>query len=231
MKKKKTSGKSRRRRIWLAVAILVLLFGLAAAWKWTPLADQISLRRVTGWAVSLRSHPARTPIILAAYLIGSLLMVPITVLIAATALAFGPILGSAYALAGCFLGAGVTYAVGYFLGKDFVRQITGPKWARVERKIGQSGIIAVTTLRLLPVAPFTVVNIISGAFQIPVWHYAVGSLLGMVPGIIVTNLFARQLVDAVRNPGVGSFTLLAALIIASVLGTLWLRRRFEKKGS
>ncbi|MGH7827253.1 MAG: TVP38/TMEM64 family protein [Candidatus Binatia bacterium] len=220
-----TTSKGRRRRIWLAVAILVLLFAAAAAWKWTPLAEQIELRKITAWAFSLRNNPARPMIILAAYLVGSLIMVPITVLIIATALVFGPTLGSVYSLAGSLLGAAVTYAVGYFLGRDFIRQITGPKWERVERKIGQAGIVAVATLRLLPVAPFTIVNVISGAFQVPIRDYTIGSLLGLAPGIVIINLFAHQMESAIRNPGWGSYLLLTALAVVSVLGTLWLRRR------
>jgi peptidoglycan hydrolase-like protein with peptidoglycan-binding domain len=69
-------------------------------------------------------------------------------------------------LPGCLLGATVTYAVGYFLGRDFIQQVIGSKWRRVEQRIGQAGIIAVATMRLLPVAPFTIVNIISGAGKI-----------------------------------------------------------------
>ena len=215
----------RQRQIWLGVAILVVLFAAAAAWKWTPLADQIDIRKITSWVFSIRDNPARPLIILGAYLGGSLLLVPITVLILATALVFGPLLGCAYSFAGCFLGAAATYAVGYFLGRDLIQQIIGSKWKRVEQKIGQAGIIAVATIRLLPVAPFTIVNVISGAFQVPLRDYVIGTLLGMAPGIIVINLFAHQFESAVRNPGVGSYTLLIALAAVSVLGTLWLRRK------
>lgn len=99
----------------------------------------------------------------------------------------------------------------------------------LERKINQTGILAVAALRAIPIAPFTVVNIISGAFQVPVRDYLFGSLLGLAPGIILTNLFAHQLQSAIRNPGLGSFVLLAVLVIVSILGTIWLRRRFKSK--
>jgi uncharacterized membrane protein YdjX (TVP38/TMEM64 family) len=225
---KQTAGQNRR-RIWWAVAILILLFGMAAAWKWTPLADQIDIGKIAAWALPLRNSPARPVIILAAYLVGSLLLVPITVLIMATALIFGPMLGSAYSLAGCFLGAGITYALGYYLGRDFVQKLIGPKrWARVERKFGQAGIMAVATMRLLPIAPFTVVNVISGAFQVPVRDYILGSLLGLAPGILVINVFAYQMEDAVRNPGAGSFALLGGLVVITGFGILWLRRKFSE---
>jgi phospholipase D1/2 len=223
--KKQTAPNKRQRQIWLAVAILAILFAGAAAWKWTPLADQLDIRKITGWVFSLRDNPARPFIILAGYIVGSLLLVPITVLILATALVFGPLLGCVYSLAGCFLAAGVTYAIGYLLGRDLIQQAIGSKWGRVEQKIGEAGIIAVATMRLLPVAPFTIVNVISGAFQVPLRDYVIGSLLGLAPGIVVINLFAHQFESAVRNPGVGSYTLLIILVALSVLGTVWLRRR------
>jgi phospholipase D1/2 len=224
--KDKITAKSRRRKIWLAVAILLLLFGASAAWKWTPLADEIDFRKVTAWALSLRRNPARVPIILGAYAVGSLLFFPITVLIVATAIVFGPVWGSVHSFLGSLLGAGLTYAVGYFLGRDFVRQIIGAKWKRVESKIGQTGIVAMATLRLLPIAPFTIVNVIAGAFQVPLRDYLIGSLLGLAPGIVIINLFAHQFERAIRNPGVGTFVTLGVLLVISVVGTVWLQRRF-----
>jgi uncharacterized membrane protein YdjX (TVP38/TMEM64 family) len=200
--------------------ILLLLFAVAAAWKWTPLADLIDIHRLSVWAASLRQSPARHFYILSAYLIGSVLLVPITVLILVTAIVFGPILGSLYSLAGCLAGAAVTYTIGFFLGQDFVRKIAGAKWQRMERKIGQSGIG-------LPVAPFTVVNIVAGAFKVPLRDYFWGSLLGLTPGILVTNLFAHQLQNAARDPGIGTFLVLAALVAITIIGTAWLKRRFD----
>ena len=218
-----------RRRIWIATGVLVALLGMAAAWRWTPLADQIDIGKVTAWATALRSNRSRVLIILGAYLIGSIISFPITILILATALVFGPMQGIVYSFIGCMIGAGATYAMGYFLGSDFIRKLTGARWRALERKINRTGILAVAALRAIPIAPFTVVNIISGAFQVPVRDYALGSLLGLAPGIIITNLFAHQLQSAIRHPGLGSFVLLAVLVIVSILGTIWLRRKFARK--
>lgn len=227
MADKRGQGGKQRRRIWIGVVILLLLFAVAAAWKWTPLADLIDVNRMAGWAASLRQSPARHFYIIGAYIIGSVLLVPITLMILVTAIVFGPVAGSLYSLIGCLAGALVTYAIGYFLGQDFIRKIAGAKWKRIEKKIGQTGIVAVATLRLLPVAPFTVVNIVSGAFKVPLRDYILGSLLGLAPGILITNLFAHQFESAIRNPGIGTFLLLAALIGASIVGSVWLKRRFE----
>jgi uncharacterized membrane protein YdjX (TVP38/TMEM64 family) len=222
----KGKDRSQKRRIWLAVVILSLLFAAAAAWKWTPLADLIDTNRLVAWAASLRESAARDLYVLGIYIIGSILLVPITVLIFVTAIVFGPTIGIIYSLLGCLAGALATYAIGYALGRDFVQKLIGPKWQRIERKISQTGIVAVATLRLLPMAPFTVVNVIAGAFKVPLRDYILGSLVGLAPGIIVTNLFAHQVQSAIRNPGFGVFVVLAALILVTILGTVWLKRKF-----
>jgi uncharacterized membrane protein YdjX (TVP38/TMEM64 family) len=118
------------------------------------------------------------------------------------------------------LGAGVTYTIGYFLGRDFIQRVVGSKWQRAEQQIGQAGIMGVATIFLLPIAPFTNVNLISGAFQVRFRDHIAGSLLGMAPGIVLINLFAHQFESAIRNPGLGSYTLLIALIAMSILGIL-----------
>jgi phospholipase D1/2 len=227
MAQKSRQGKTQRQRpIWIGAIILLVLFAAAAAWKWTPLAELIDIHTLGLWAISVRQSPARHLYLLSAYLLGSLLVVPVTVLILITAMVFGPMLGSLYSLAGCLAAALLTYAIGHFLGQDFVRKIAGAKWQRLQRKINQSGILAVATLRLLPIAPFTVVNIVSGAFKVPLRDYVWGSLLGLMPGILVINLFTHQFESAIRNPGIGTFLVLAAVVGGTLIATAWLKRRF-----
>ncbi len=193
MADKRAQRGNQKRRIWIGVGALLVLFAAAAAWKWTPLADLITVEKMARWAASLRESPARHFYIIGAYIIGSLLLVPITLLILVTGTVFGPVAGSVYSLIGCLAGALVTYASGYFLGQDFVQKIAGSKWHGIERKISQTRIVAVATLRLLPVAPFTVVNIVSGAFKVPWRDYILRSLLGLAPGILITNLSRTNL--------------------------------------
>ncbi|WP_143137319.1 VTT domain-containing protein, partial [Burkholderia ubonensis] len=90
------------------------------------------------------------------------------------------------------------------------------------------GIVAMTLLRLLPIAPFTVVNLVAGASHIGLRDYLVGTAIGMLPGIALTVTFAHQLGAALAHPGPAAFAWLAAigavLIGASVLLVRILRR-------
>ena len=137
--------------LWLAIAIVLALLTLAAAWRWTPLAEIVSLRNMIRWGASLRDHPAQPFIVIAAYVLAILAMVPIPLLILPTALVFGPVYGCLYSFGGCLAGGVATYAVGYFIGKDMVQRIARGKWKSLESEMAKSGIMAVAALRLLPV--------------------------------------------------------------------------------
>ena len=55
-----------------------------------------------------------------------------------------------------------------------------------------------TVLRLLPIAPFTVVNLVAGASEIRARDYMLGSLFGMSPGIVLMTMFGDRLGMAAR---------------------------------
>jgi uncharacterized membrane protein YdjX (TVP38/TMEM64 family) len=84
-------------------------------------------------------------------------------------------------------------------------------------------------LRLFPVAPFTVVNLIAGASELRARDYMLGSLIGMSPGIVLMTLFGDRLGAWLRDPNVGNLAVVVgiaalALALAWVL-TRWARRR------
>jgi len=116
---KKTAAYKRRRQIWLGVAVLLILFAVAGAWKWMPLADQIDIRKITIWVHSIRDNPGGPLIILGAYLGGSLLIIPITVLILATARVFGPLTRMCLFICRLFLGRRSHLWHRLFFGAEF----------------------------------------------------------------------------------------------------------------
>ena len=205
--------------------ILLALLALSAAWRWTPLGEWLSVERITGWLDHLRGSPSAPLLILGGYIVGSLVLVPITLMILATAFAFGPLAGSAYSLLGCLLAAVITYAVGRILGRDKVRRLAGSRLDRVNRRLADHSLVTMLTVRLLPIAPYTVVNIVAGAFHIRFRDFVFGTILGMAPGILAITVFERQMEEAIRKPGAGSLSLLAAVVAAIAVTAVMVRRR------
>ena len=89
------------RRLMRSALFLLMLVGLAAAWRWTSLGSWLDVATLVEWLAPLRAHPLTPLVVIGVYLLGGLVVAPITVLIIATALAFGPLFGFAYSLVGC----------------------------------------------------------------------------------------------------------------------------------
>jgi phospholipase D1/2 len=145
-------------------------------------------------------------------------------LIAVTGVVFGPVEGSLYAITGAVLSAAATYYAGRRLGRATVRRIAGARINRLSEAIARRGILAMALIRLLPIAPFTVVNVVAGASHIRARDFLLGTALGMAPGILVTTTFVHQLANAAEEPSAAAFAVLAAAALAIVLAAGWLRR-------
>jgi phospholipase D1/2 len=222
-------GQSGGKRVRNLGLILLALLALAVAWRWTPLGDWIDLAALTSAGKYLRGNLAAPFIVIPAYLVGTLIMFPVTLLIVATAFMFGALAGFFYAILGCLLAAVGTYVIGRALGRNTVSHLAGSRLNRLSRRLARHGVLAVTTVRIIPVAPFTVINLVAGASHIRFWDFVLGTVIGMAPGIIAITIFEHQLEAAIREPGAKSLAILAALAALIAAGGFFLKHWLEKR--
>lgn len=215
--------RSAARRMLVGAGLLLTLAALAAAWRWTPLAAWLDMPRLAAFIAAVRDAPLAPLWMLMLYIIAPCLAVPITLLIITTALVFGALEAFFYALAGSLLAAAFTFWIGRRLGRDAVRRIAGPRLTRLNHRLARSGLLAIVTVRLLPIAPFTVVNLAAGASQIRLRHFLLGTLIGMLPGILAVTLFCDRVLAAVRQPSALTLAALAAVVAAVAAGAYALR--------
>jgi phosphatidylserine/phosphatidylglycerophosphate/cardiolipin synthase-like enzyme/uncharacterized membrane protein YdjX (TVP38/TMEM64 family) len=206
----------------IGLGMLALLLGLlAVAWRTTPLGDAVNFASLEAAARALDAMPFTPLIAVAAFALAGVLMVPMTLLIAVTGIVFGPVYGALYAIAGSALSAALSYGLGWWAGRDAVRSLLGERINRLSKRIARRGILAVMVIRVLPVAPFVVINVVAGASHISLRDFLVGTVLGMTPGIVLTVTFIHHLAEAVRRPSPGAIAvvaLVALLLIATALG-------------
>jgi phosphatidylserine/phosphatidylglycerophosphate/cardiolipin synthase-like enzyme/uncharacterized membrane protein YdjX (TVP38/TMEM64 family) len=211
-----------RRFVGLGVLALSLAV-IAAVWRYTPLRDWVNLATLIGLARNLDSLPFTPLAIFVGYMIAGML-VPITVLIAATGIVFGPVAGAVYAIAGSLASATVSYWLGHWLGRDTVRMLVGARINRLSKRIARRGILAMVVIRILPIAPFTIINVVAGASHLLFRDFMIGTLLGMAPGIILTVTFVHNLAEVIRHPSAGTFVVLA-LVATLLIGMAVLLQR------
>ncbi len=222
-----------KKKAWRFAGVLALALVLAAIWRWSPLNQWLNIDTLLEAADLVRQSPLTIPIVLGIYLLGSCLMFPITIMILATALSFGPLTGFALALGGSLLGGMASYFLGRWLGRDAVRKLAGDKLNRLSRKIARRGWLAIAVVRVVPIAPFTIVNLVAGSTHISARSFLIGTAVGMGPGIMAIMIFEGGLEQALRDPGWGSLGLALVALCAAVLilfgGKRWLTEREDQQ--
>lgn len=189
-------------------SIAVALFGLAMAWSYTSLDDFANAGRIST-VLSAYSQSIWGPAFaIAAFVIGGLVVFPVLVLIAATAAALGPWLGFVTALVGVLLSAFVLFVIGRAVGRERLQRLLGRRAARIQERVVGKGILAVVVIRMIPIAPFSVVNVVAGASTLPLRDFLVGTLLGMTPGILAMAVLGAQIADLARNASWSNILLL-----------------------
>lgn len=210
------------RRLLAGYLLLGAIGLLALAWRWIPLDDWIQASGVIAQLQTLGRSPLGLMALLGGYVVGGFVAVPITLLIILTLLACGPWLGMSSALAGSLLSAATLFGLGRVLGRYHVQRFAGRHVAYLSRRLAQRGTWAVFLVRMIPVAPFSIVNLVAGSTTISLHQFLLGTALGMSPGIVVLSAILHGLDGAFRAPtpgalvGVGLFVALTWSVVRYV---------------
>jgi len=213
------------------VAIALILFALAAlalAWRYTPLREWINVESLVHWSDRFEESPFAPLIVIGGFVLGGLLVIPLMMLIAATGIVFGPWLGMLYSLLGATLSAVFVYSIGRKVGRDAVRRVAGRRINDLSRRIAKRGLLAMLFVRIVPIAPFSIINLVAGTSHLRFRDFLLGTILGLLPGTILISFFVDRIVAAVRHPGPVTFALLALVAGVAIGGTLAVRARLKR---
>jgi uncharacterized membrane protein YdjX (TVP38/TMEM64 family) len=221
-----TGQRIARGPVIVAGAILVAIM-LALVWRFTPLADIITPLSMIGWAQSLAGYWWAPIALVIAYTPASLVMFPRWLITLAAVATFGPWMAFAYAQTGVLIAALCGYVAGELVDRDTVRRMAGPRINRLSKILQRRGFFAVTLVRLVPIAPFMVINVVMGAMRIRLRHFMIGTVLGMLPGMLATTVLGEQITAAIVKPFGANVWLVAGAVLVLALfaygGHRWLR--------
>ncbi len=223
-------GRSARRRLTGIGLTLLALVLFAAAWRWTPLYTWSEPAHAEHWLAPLRHSVFAPLVVVATFTVGSFLVIPVTILIVLTATVFGPWWGAGYALLGSITSASLNYLVGRMLWQRTIVSLAGSQVSRISRALAHRGLLAMVAVRMLPVAPFTVVNLVAGSSHIRYRDFALGTLLGMTPGILALAIFSGQAIAAIRSPNEETIAVAVIVLVLFLLAGWGLRRLLRPSG-
>lgn len=206
-------------------AVLLAAAALAVAWRVTGMA---SADAVVGWMARARGDTWAPAVGIGAALVAGHLAFPIIVVMCANGMAFGPWLGLFYSAIGMILSALTMYTLGACLGRQSVGRLIAARWPRALDIIARRGIPAVVVLRVIPLAPFTVINLALGAMGFAAVDFAVGSAIGMTPSMLVASIVGDRLWAVLAQPTLQEIGLLA-LSVAAYLAVIYVAQSVARR--
>jgi uncharacterized membrane protein YdjX (TVP38/TMEM64 family) len=203
---------------------LVFVFGAQALGLNGEATVQLWLKAASG--------PWSLPVAVLAFAVLAFAGVPQIMLIAAAVVAFGPVTGCLYSWIGTMASSLVGFYLGRAAGAKALERFSGAGLARFMTLIAKNGFFASFIVRLVPSAPFIVVNMAAGVTPMRVVDFTLGTAIGIVPKIVLTA-FAGNSIFRVLRGEIGKDALwLAAIAVAWVgiglAARAWLRRREDE---
>ena len=132
---------------------------------------------------------------------------------------FGSLFGMLFVNLGATTGATLAFLTARYLLRDWVEQKFGKWLGPVQQGFANNAFSYLMTLRLIPLFPFFVVNLVAGLTRMNIGTYVAATALGIIPGSFVYAYAGRQLgtinsLKEIASPNViGAFVLLGLLAL------------------
>ena len=218
----------RRRTIMVGIGVLVIAALAATLLLASHFIPWLSTDNINAFLEESRGTYFALPTVLLVYVVGGFFFFPVTVMSLAVSAIFGPVWGPLYGIMGALLSSASMFGVGKLAGNAGLRKIGGPKVAAVDEKLKTSGIVGVAAIRMLPIAPFSLVNLVAGISSIGLMQFLIGTFLGMFPPMIAKGLVGDSITQIFRNPSPETISYLIGGIVLWGL-MIWGSQKIAKR--
>ncbi len=130
---------------------------------------------------------------------------------------FGAGWATVFVNVGATTGATVAFLTARYLLRDTVEQKFGKWLGPFQEGFAKNAFSYLLTLRLIPLFPFFVVNLVSGLTRVSVWTYVAATALGIIPGSFVYAYAGRQLGTVNSLKEIASPNVIAAFVLLGLL--------------
>ena len=204
--------------------VIAVIFGLAvAAFLYFDLTQYLSLEALKSNRDNLLSftnmhYAAAVSLFVVAYLVQTAFSLPgATIMTLAGGFLFGSVLGTLYVNIGATTGATLAFLAARYLLHDWVERRFGDRLELIQEGFSSNAFSYLLTLRLIPLFPFFLVNMVSGLTRVSIRTYVAATAVGIVPGSFVYAYAGRQLGTINSLQEIASPNVLLAFILLGVL--------------
>lgn len=221
----------------LRLLLLLLLLGLLAAFYYFDLGQYFNLqslksRQAELQAFYLSSQWQMIAVFSALYVVMAALSLPgAAIMTIAAGVIFGLGLGTVIVSFASSIGATLAFLVARFILREQVQQRFADKLKAINAGVEKEGEFYLFTLRLIPLFPFFLINLLMGLTPIKTWKFYLVSQLGMLPGTLVYVNAGEQVASLESLAGILSPSLLLSFALLGLFPLLakklidWLKAR------
>lgn len=201
----------------------ICAYGLKELWG-----GLLSKDAVIGWLEGFRSHPLLIPILLGIFILAGMIALPINLLLVGGTIALGPWVTFGCGLVGALASAALAFWMGHQFGKPLLEKVAKDKLRKLSKQVGKRGVLSVAVIRVVPIAPFVVINLVAGFSSLKFRTFMSGSALGMFPGMLGVVLVTNQVQSVLSDPSWKTWFMLAGVVLVFGALTFFIRKQFSQ---
>lgn len=190
----------------------VVVIASAVAWR-LGYFEEARRNQLIAAVGDVRESPTAAAVFIACWILAVILCLPTTVLTIIGGALFGTLRGAGYSWSAALIGTIVAHSVARKLNTGPVLRLFG-KHRLLEMLRARADIPFLIRMRLMPIAPFGVLDYVAGLAGVPVRTIVIATAIGVGPGILAYAFAGDQLRIAIGAPagGARSATALAGIV-------------------
>ena len=210
------------------IALLALLAAAIAAYFWFDLGQYLSLDAFKAQQAQIIAAKDANPLLYIGgffliYVIVTALSLPGAAILSLVAGAlFGVVTGTIIVSFASSIGATLAFLSARFLLRDWVQSKFGERLKAIDDGIARDGAMYLFTIRLIPLFPFFVVNLLMGLTRIKTRTFYWVSQIGMLPATVVFVNAGTQISKIDSPAGLLSPTLIGSFVLLGIFP--WIAR-------
>lgn len=214
------------KRSFLKIAVVVLIFLCVGAFFFLGLDSYLTLSALKAKQADFQAYYAEHQLLtlmifFAVYVLSTALSLPgATILTLGGGALFGFGMGLFVISFASSIGATGAFVVARFLLRDSLQSRYGDRLAKFNEGIQKEGAFYLFTLRLVPIFPFFVINLVMGLTPLRAFTFYWVSQLGMLPGTAVYVNAGTQLAQVDSLAGILSWKLLLSFALLGIFPLL-----------
>jgi len=164
------------------------------------------------------------------YVLDTLVLVPPMSGVAMTAgLAFGPLWGFVYLMIAAMVGTHIAFFLARKLARKWIEKVVQKRFKDIDDFTEKNGFKVVLFFRIIPLIPYEILNYASGLSKVKLRDFTLATLIGLVPGALISVYFGYSLSEVKKFRDIFSFKIIIATAVVILIICIPIIYKFIKK--